>query len=993
MKAFAPRAGERIPAMKMNARRGMVIALLALGIAGCGKTEKKKSCEDLWAGINRCIEDHRPSPASGDCVFILPEYYPGEMSCEGAQDLASLGTWCAEGKGPDEEVLGSCYAGCRKAPMPASAQEHLELAASTAACMGLEGWPMEIRWVPEWVSMKPGESRTVKLRTQKSPPFPIAFDLSVPADDEGKVTVEPSVVVFTTGVNFMDVTVTAHEATGTAVTALYDDNTQQTFRADLPVLVSSEGYGCGGSSAGTVAAGGRLEVPEDGNEGLAGSFVAFPPDETLPDAAAAIACAADIVTGPYVPIGPAVEFSPGTYRVRRELSFGIPLSTAMIHEEASWSNVAVFYTGPSVSARKVLVANAWIDVQGPAPILRFMSPRFGTYQAAIDPMAGKRSFTRHFTFRGITGVSMGGCGAGLVGLRNHEKFDFVGPLGGPANWTGMLDYMNRYHMGGFCTAQDTTGSIGEHCPVPEPRAMFEFSQDYENWFYPDGWDGQGGTFNREDYLKIFRDLTRAFGNAALYSETSTYIPPGLDEDWFKLSPVEKCAAAGVQRLEGFYDRRYNPEGTYPVITFCDGGESRDDIGKWDPDAAQTVPLDITFAVDVNDNGRRDPGEPVIAQPHEPYEDVGLDGLASTGESGYDPVANPDPAGDDFDYQFNPGGLEGNGLYDEGEPYSDDGLDGVPGTPQQAAGGYDWGEGNGRFDYNPNVLSFFDNDAYHQILGMTDDELKRVDVMLDAGIRDLFDFAPGINGLAGALHGRGLEVSMWRNFAGLYGGDDEYTYDSTRVDYENVIGKNFVILYGDPDAAEEVLERGDGGHVGTPAQVLNRLMTVTMAMSARWPEGDRRDALQDISEEYLMTFEFHAEDRDSQVSIFLPPGYHNEENYDEYYPVIYFLHGYGQEPNDLILSAIIFGNNMISPQILTPERMQKVIMVFPDGRCRFSEDDPEWEHECLKGGFYADAVYDVDGVRGPRMETILLDLIDYIDATYRTKAAEDQVVYY
>jgi hypothetical protein len=130
-----------------------------------------------------------------------------------------------------------------------------------------------------------------------------------------------------------------------------------------------------------------------------------------------------------------------------------------------------------------------------------------------------------------------------------------------------------------------------------------------------------------------------------------------------------------------------------------------------------------------------------------------------------------------------------------------------------------------------------------------------------------------------------------------------------------------------------------------------------------------------------------------VSVFLPPGYHNAENFDVYYPVIYFLHGYGQEPNDLILSAIVFGNNMISPQILQEERMQKVIMVFPDGRCRFTDDQEEWQHECLKGGFYADSTWDIDGVRGPQMETILLDLMDYIDAQYRTKPAEDHVVYW
>ncbi len=976
----------------------LLYILFLLAWAGC-ESKAEKSCRELWVDINECVTSKEPAGYDGPCLYILPEYYPGEFSCEGAGDLEAFTEFCGREGGIDENTLSSCLEQCRDAPEPSDDEAYRTLAAETAVCMGLEGWPMEVRWIPEWLSMMPGETRTVKLRIQKSPTFPVAFDIAVPEADADRVTLSARSLVFSPGVHFRDLTVQADEAINTLVTASYDDNSQQAFGADLPVRVAADGYVCSGEASGTVSAGVTLEVPEgSGNDGLEGSAVGFPPDPSLDSVEATIACAEDIVTPPFLPIGPAVEFSPATVSTMRELYFSVPVNPSMIHEEATVGHVVVFYTGPSLSPRHVLVANKWIDPDVELPVLRFMAPRFGTYQAAIDPMAGKRSFVRHFTFRGITGVSMGGCGAGLVGFRNHERYDFIAPLGGPANWTAMLDYMSKYHLGGFCTAQDTEGSIGEHCPVVPPDELFEFSQDFETWFYPDGWDGQGGTFNREDYIKIFRDLTKAFGNGALYNAESSYVVPGLDEEWLKLEPEQKCASEGIRRLEGYYDWRYNPDGTFPVITFCDGAEWRDtdgtrDIGRWDPDGNQYVPMDITLAVDVNDNGRRDAGEPLLSQPHEIYEDVGTDSLASVDEAGYDPVTNPDPAQDDFNYQYNPGGTEGNALYDEGEPYLDYGLDGVEGTLQQSAGGYDWGEGNGRFDYNPNILNFLAHDAYKGILGMTEDELMRVDVMLDAGIRDLFDFAPGINNLGGAILSKGFDVNMWRNFASLYGSDDEYTYDSTKVDYRGTVGKNFVILYGDPDAEEEALVRGDGGHVGTPAQVLNRLMTITMAMSARWPGGDRSNAMQDISAEYLMTFDFFSSERSSQVSVFLPPGYHNADNFDLYYPVVYFLHGYGQEPNDLILSAIIFGNNMISPQILTEERMQKVIMVFPDGRCRFTDDQEEWQRECLKGGFYADSTWDVDGVRGPQMETILLDLMDYIDAQYRTKPAEDQVVYY
>ena len=53
----------------------------------------------------------------------------------------------------------------------------------------------------------------------------------------------------------------------------------------------------------------------------------------------------------------------------------------------------------------------------------------------------------------------------------------------------------------------------------------------------------------------------------------------------------------------------------------------------------------------------------------------VDGLPSVMEPGYDPVKNPDPAGDDY-HPENPGGTEGNFRYDRGEPYTDSGLDGA-----------------------------------------------------------------------------------------------------------------------------------------------------------------------------------------------------------------------------------------------------------------------------------------------------------------------------
>jgi S-formylglutathione hydrolase FrmB len=844
----------------------------------------------------------------------------------------------------------------------------------------------EVFFAPSVVGMLPGKSRTVHLKIQQTPTEAVELELATDAPDAVSV---PDTVTFEPGEYVKEVVVEALAPGAATVTATYHFSETHDFEGFMEAYVGEAGRTCEGTVTETLSPGGKVELASGD------AFVAFADDERFSELSVTISCADDIVGEGYVPLGPAVRFQPEHASYMREASFGVPVNAAMMPEGATYGNIVVFWEGPSLDARIVPVGNGWVRGDPTRGRWEFLSPRFGKYQAAVHEQAGSRTFERRYTFRGITGVSMGGGGAAYMGFRNHERFDFVAPLGGPANWVAMMHYVETYHLGGFCTAlPDDGGDVGEFCEPEPPDEMYEFGQHFEHWFYPDGWDGQGGTFNREDYCQIFRDLSRAFGNPAFYNEDSSYLPPGVDWEWMQLPAADKCAEGGNVRLEGFYDRLYNPDGTYPVITFCDGAEGTfpdgtRDVGLWDPDGNNDYPLDITLAVDVNDNGRRDPHEPVLHQGYEPYEDVGADGRSSEDEPGYDPVTNPDPSGDDFDYQFNPSGTETNHLYDEGEPYLDHGLDGVAGTPQQSEGGYDYGEGNGAFDYNPNLLNYWDHDARHLIRAMTDEELRRVDVITDAGIRDLWDFAPGHNGIIGALLARGQPVGMFRDFAALYGSDDEEHFDNVMVDYVG-LPKNYIVLYGDEDADEYLLERGDGGHVGTASQLLNRLATVTMAMSARWPGGDREIAQQEIDDDHMFTFDFESHGRMSQTSIFLPPGYYDPENMTSYYPVIYFLHGYGQEPNDLVISAIVFGNNMISDLIVKDDRMQKVIMVFPDGRCRYEDGALDYEKECLKGSFYADSKWEGPD-DGPMMEAILLDLMDYVDATYRTRP-EQTVTY-
>jgi hypothetical protein len=79
--------------------------------------------------------------------------------------------------------------------------------------------------------------------------------------------------------------------------------------------------------------------------------------------------------------------------------------------------------------------------------------------------------------------------------------------------------------------------------------------------------------------------------------------------------------------------------------------------------------------------------------------------------------------------------------------------------------------------------------------------------------------------------------------------------------------------------------------------------------------------------------------------------------------------------------------MLDNDALTEEqKFQKFIIVYVDGRCRPNVDGvpvPAGGDLCEGGTFYMDAP--AGGYA--RMETNLLELMDYIDSMYRTRAPD------
>jgi len=401
-----------------------------------------------------------------------------------------------------------------------------------------------------------------------------------------------------------------------------------------------------------------------------------------------------------------------------------------------------------------------------------------------------------------------------------------------------------------------------------------------------------------------------------------------------------------------------------------------------------IPMEFALAVDYNGNGLRDYAEPLIINAEERYEDTGVDGCASIDEDGaggcgggaHDPISNPDPNGDDYDYMDNPLGTEDNYRFDEGEPYEDHGLDGVAATG-------DYGEGDGLYSQNPNLSYALEQSPRRRLAELPDHVFDRLDWWMDAGLRDFINSAQITNQLFGILRQREPDSRAFDMESSVPGYDPNVNFWFLDIDYSPAaIGKNAYLRYGDLSFCPGVDEVwGSGNHVGPGDQVLERLYTLLTFGSYRMPEGDFTFIEGDFDQlggptgglgDFARLEYMHSEvlGREINYGLVLPPDYYT--NTEARYPVTYFMHGQGMSASDLVLSGVIFLINQ--KESFVPGRQisdwQKMIIVFLDGECR--------DEDCYTGNFYVN----FRGLpEGRQFEDGVIEVMQHIDATYRTKA--------
>jgi hypothetical protein len=631
--------------------------------------------------------------------------------------------------------------------------------------------------------------------------------------------------------------------------------------------------------------------------------------------------------------------------------------------------------------------------------------------------------SRCFTYRGVAGVSMGGGTAARLGFSYPGLFDVVGMMGTPfADMEALWGMILGNQLTGFCSLDQLEAVMaddparlndptdpevwcGVHdvwpladdgkaatrdLPAVPGSECYMFKSDFNHWYRgPD--EGRGGGFGRNDLIEIFHDIVSAWGNPLTYNPESSYFPPGVPDSWHvapQVSTDEDRAAvcANPVVMQGVYNREYNPDGSYDVITFCDGAEGRN--GDYDPTSPsrERNVIEFALAVDLNGNGKRDYAEPLVINNRERWADVGVDGLADEDEPGYDAETNPDPAGDNWDPNTNPDGGEKNWKWDEGEAFDDDGLDGVPATG-------DYGEDNGDYDLSPTLEKLFSFSPGALFNAIGDEQVARMDLWIDAGIRDFLNTAQISNAFFSQIKKRVPDAEVYNDFRELPGVDDQ-PYIYYLPDYSrSAMGQAAYLRYGDSSicpSTDDIL--GDGNHVG-PA-IIHRLYTLIGFMSARQPAQGRDQSIGgdviDLESPngrisdfgFLSNFQSDALSRDVDYGVLLPPDYFLSDRQEQEYPVLYFFHGQGQNAADMVgIGLVLWGSMKESARDDRIEQgltdFQRSIIIFVDGECL---DDT-----CWTGNFYAD----FEGLPRDdrRFETAFIELMDHVESNYRVKKPE------
>ncbi|HYC21295.1 MAG TPA: alpha/beta hydrolase-fold protein [Candidatus Bathyarchaeia archaeon] len=452
-------------------------------------------------------------------------------------------------------------------------------------------------------------------------------------------------------------------------------------------------------------------------------------------------------------------------------------------------------------------------------------------------------------FRAIAGVSMGAFGAMNLGTKHPDVFGVVGALGGPVDMKQLL-----------------RDSIYENLEVkPQTTIPRQVGEDFT-------YDHLPPYPSRDDRVSLSKDLMIAFGNPFLHHPDPTRQYLASDSEPARILKDDQF---------GDFTLPPSPRG------FLDGGDTNSD-GLRQTSEAATTPTDVLLLAG-GSLARISPGAQGVVVGDRALADLNGDGVFDVGDG---IVVN-------FSEPFTDNNQNGVFEPELGETFQDVGLDGVPGTG-------DFGEGNGKFDYDPDRQNWLDEDPLTRLSGEQVSDIERQRIYMDVGTEDQFNFAQHYANFVAMLQGKGIAVDVHDGFSG----------NCTSVPDPSA---QFVLFRypgghtGIPDADSIVDDLANGDFCGS-VPIWQRLLTLIGWLNQSFPGGNfglgkafdfnfndfdfskldvRGDIVdRDIPSPALATAGGAAPNQ--HVVVYRPPKFSNTS---ASFPIVYFLGGYGQSPDD------------------------------------------------------------------------------------------------
>lgn len=527
-------------------------------------------------------------------------------------------------------------------------------------------------------------------------------------------------------------------------------------------------------------------------------------------------------------------------------------------------------------------------------------------------------------FRALAGVSMGGYGAMNLGTKRSDLFGVIASLGGPVDMRLLLRDM-----------LDDNLEVKAQTEIPRELGD-DFTFDHLAP-YPD----------RDTRVTMVQDLALAFGNPFLHHPDAGRAYLASDSQPATLLQDDRFGAFVLGAdPRGFYDggdddedglRQVDEEPTRPTDVLLLAGGTLDSLAP----GAEAEVLGGRALADLDGDGVFDVGDGIVVNYAEPFEDA------------------------DGDWIFEP---------DAGETFSDVGLDGV-------AGSGDFGEGNGVFDYDPDRARWLEEDPLTRVEQTPASALATQKIYMDVGTEDEFGFAAHYDNLAGALVAKGLAVAVQDGFDGNCADlpDPSHEYLLVRypaghvgvdtVDPDDLLDGN---VCGDDTVWQRLLhmlgyleQRFSDGSYGPGLDIDIDIDFDDLDFDFDVPDpGDVSGELISaaIESPSLAVDGGPAPMRD--VLVYRPPAFRNT---DDRLPVVYLLPGYGQSPDDFARMEILLDALILSEQL-----QNMFVVILPGDGAR-------------QGSFYVNhavaesSVPDLEApTSGAYEDSIVVDLIPTIE---------------